>query len=228
MVADVSFGGGIGIPPLFGGLAEEGDVEQVRLAGIDGGCLRLGDGRRDEGVLDGVSVDAVVDLGEGALEVPIELEAVVFLVLEALEFLDEVELEFRAEPGAELEGNVLVGVSAATVATGFGLESDGSRGLDPLSRREGKAIQPGLVSKGFEFETFKRRIVNLFSDADEFEGVAVAHPVVNQDIVSEFFRHVGERDEIARVIRNDGNGGSLDINAVFLGFAHGMERWGRC
>jgi len=39
-------------------------------------------------------VDAVVDLGEGALEVPIELQAVVFLILEALEFLDEVELEF--------------------------------------------------------------------------------------------------------------------------------------
>ena len=39
------------------------------------------------------SVDAVVDLGEGALEVPIELEAVVFVVLEALKFDDEVELE---------------------------------------------------------------------------------------------------------------------------------------
>jgi hypothetical protein len=38
-------------------------------------------------------VDAVVDLGEGALEVPIELESVVFVVLEALEFDDEVELE---------------------------------------------------------------------------------------------------------------------------------------
>ena len=45
---------------MFGGLAEEGDVEQVRLAGIDGGGLCLGDGRRDEGVLDGDGVD-----GEG-------------------------------------------------------------------------------------------------------------------------------------------------------------------
>jgi hypothetical protein len=45
---------------LFGGLAEEGDVEQVRLAGIDGGGLRFGDGRREEGVLDGDGVD-----GEG-------------------------------------------------------------------------------------------------------------------------------------------------------------------
>ena len=44
VVAEVSFGTGIGIAPLFGGLAEEGDVEQVRLAGIDGGGLRRCDG----------------------------------------------------------------------------------------------------------------------------------------------------------------------------------------
>ena len=36
VVADVSFGSGMGIAPLFRGLAEEGDVEQIRLAGIDG------------------------------------------------------------------------------------------------------------------------------------------------------------------------------------------------
>jgi hypothetical protein len=43
-------------------------------------------------------VDAVVDLGEGALKIPAELEAVVFVVLETLEFLDEVELEFHGNP----------------------------------------------------------------------------------------------------------------------------------
>jgi hypothetical protein len=40
-------------------------------------------------------VDAVVDLGQGALEIPAEVETLAFLVFEALEFLDEVELEFR-------------------------------------------------------------------------------------------------------------------------------------
>jgi len=88
VISDQKRGSGIGIAPLFGGLAEEGDVEQVRLAGIDGGGLGFGDGGRDEGVLDGIGVDAVVDLGEGALKIPIELEPVIFLVLEALEFLD--------------------------------------------------------------------------------------------------------------------------------------------
>jgi len=72
-------------------------IEQVRFAGIDGSGLRLGDGRWDESVLDGVGMIAVVDLGEGALEVPIELQAVIFVVLEALEFLDVVELELGAE-----------------------------------------------------------------------------------------------------------------------------------
>jgi hypothetical protein len=35
----------------------------------------------------------VVQLGEGAVEIPGEGEAAVFVVLEALELLDEVELE---------------------------------------------------------------------------------------------------------------------------------------
>jgi hypothetical protein len=38
-------------------------------------------GGRDERLLDGVGVNAVIDLREGALEVPSELEAVVFVVL---------------------------------------------------------------------------------------------------------------------------------------------------
>ena len=37
MISDQKRGSGIGIAPLFGGLAEKGAVEQVRLAGIDGG-----------------------------------------------------------------------------------------------------------------------------------------------------------------------------------------------
>jgi hypothetical protein len=42
---------------------------------------------------DGIGVDAVVELGEGAVEVPGQREAAVLVLLEALEFLDEVELK---------------------------------------------------------------------------------------------------------------------------------------
>jgi len=98
VVADVAIGVGMSVAPLLRGLAEEGDVEKVGLAGVNGGSLRLRNGGGNERLLDGVCVDAVVDLGESALEVPVELEAVVFLVLEALEFLDEVELELDRDP----------------------------------------------------------------------------------------------------------------------------------
>ena len=79
---------------MFCGLAEEGDVEQVGFIGTDERGLRLGNERRNECLFDGVGVDGVVDLGEGPLELPTEFETVVFVVLEALEFLDEVEFEF--------------------------------------------------------------------------------------------------------------------------------------
>ena len=71
-----------------GGLAEESDVEHVRFAGIDQRRLLFCDGGRDECLPDGIGVDAVVDLGKGALKIPTELEPVVFLVLEMLEHLD--------------------------------------------------------------------------------------------------------------------------------------------
>ena len=60
VVADVALGVGMGVAPLPGGLAEEGDVEQVGFAGVDRGRLRFGNGGRDERLFDGVGVDAVI------------------------------------------------------------------------------------------------------------------------------------------------------------------------
>ncbi len=68
-VADIALGVGVGVAPLLGGLSEQGDVEQVGLAGINGRCLSLRDGWWKEGLLDGVGVDAEIDFGEGALKV---------------------------------------------------------------------------------------------------------------------------------------------------------------
>ena len=95
VVAHVAFELGIGVAPLLGGLAEQGDVEQVGLVGVGDGGLRGRDLGRDEMGFHRVGVDAVIELGEGAVEIPREGEAAVFVVLEALEFLDEVELEFE-------------------------------------------------------------------------------------------------------------------------------------
>lgn len=93
VIADVALGIGMGIAPLLRVLAEEGDVEQVGLVRVDEGGLFLAYGDRDQRRLDGIGVDAVIDLGEGALEASPELEAVVFVIFETLEFDDQVELE---------------------------------------------------------------------------------------------------------------------------------------
>ena len=81
VVTDVAFCVGMGIAPLPGGLAEECDIEHVRFAGIDQRRLLFCDSRRNERVPDGIGVDAVVDLGQGALEIPTELEPVVLFIM---------------------------------------------------------------------------------------------------------------------------------------------------
>ena len=96
MVADIALSLEMSVAPLPGGLAEEGHVQEVGFARIHGRRLDLGNRGRDERVFNGVRVDAIIDLGEGALEIPINFEAVVFFILEALELPDEVEFKFRA------------------------------------------------------------------------------------------------------------------------------------
>lgn len=114
VVAEVAFLAGVGIAPSFGRHAEEGHVEDVGLAGVDEVDLCFVELGRDEIGLDGVGVDAVVDLGEVAFDVSAELLA--FLLFEALELLDEVELELDGDPGGEFEGDVGMGVGAAVAA----------------------------------------------------------------------------------------------------------------
>ena len=61
--AHVAFQAGIGIAPLAGCDAEEGNIQKVGLGGISHGSLSGGDFRRNEVCLDGIRVDAVVQLG---------------------------------------------------------------------------------------------------------------------------------------------------------------------
>src|SRR3990167_9113035 len=96
----------------------------VSYSAIDNVRLGLGDLRRKQRLLDGIGVDSVVDLGKGALEIPPELEAVVFRVLEALKLPDKVNLEFRADPHAEFEGDVLMGIGPP-VPSGRGSQANG-------------------------------------------------------------------------------------------------------
>jgi len=202
VVADVALGVGVGVAPLFGGLAEEGDVEQVGLAGIDGGGLCLCHRWRDERLFDGGGVDAVVDLGERALEIPIELEAAVFVVLEAAEFFDQINFEFRADPHAELECDVGMGKGAA-IATSRGFEANGIGFLDPFLDTDLVAIESGLAFNCGEFAIIKIRIEHRFPDAEELHGVPVAEPVRNEKLAVFRPQHVGEGDVITIISGDD-------------------------
>jgi hypothetical protein len=84
-------------------------------------------------------VQAIIDLGEGAIEVPGEGKAAVFVLLEPLEFLDEVKLKFNRNPRGKFKSNVAVSESA-TIAASSGNNPNGEGFLDPLFWGEGEAI----------------------------------------------------------------------------------------
>jgi hypothetical protein len=96
LVADVAFVFRVRGTPLGSGLSEKGHVEHVGFVGINEVGLGFAQLGRDKVGLDGVGVDAVVDTGEVAADVPPERLAL--LLLEALEFLDEVEFELDRDP----------------------------------------------------------------------------------------------------------------------------------
>ncbi|UCZ57647.1 hypothetical protein LGV61_05050 [Desulfurispirillum indicum] len=102
VVAHVAILIGVSFAPFAGGLAEEGDVEQVGLAGVGEGGLLRSDLCWNQVGLYSVGVQAVIDLGEGAIQVLSEGETTVFVFLEPLELLDEVEFEFDRNPGCKL------------------------------------------------------------------------------------------------------------------------------
>jgi hypothetical protein len=66
VIANVSFCIEVGFTPMLKGLAEESDLQQIDLAGLDSSILRLGDRRWDERLCHCNTMDAVVNLGEGA------------------------------------------------------------------------------------------------------------------------------------------------------------------
>ncbi len=173
LVADVALVAGVLAAPLGGGLAEEGHVEHIGFAGIDEAGLRLAQLRRDQVRLNGVGVDAVVDFGEVAADIPAEGLALGFL--EALELFDEVGLELDRDPRGKLQGNVQVGIGAA-VAPGLGLDADSAGALGPLLGGQDETVESRLLFNPIEFDGIKTGIVDLFPEAEELEGVAVAQP----------------------------------------------------
>ena len=70
VISHISFFLGIGGSPLFGRDAKECDVEEVSFRGVGEGCLGFGNGGWDEVGLNGIGVDAIIEFGKSAVEIP--------------------------------------------------------------------------------------------------------------------------------------------------------------
>jgi hypothetical protein len=84
-----------------------------------------------------------------------------FVVFEALELFDEVELEFCRYPRCKFKGYVLVGVGAAA-SPSSAANANGTSCFNPFTGGQGKAVGAGLGFKGVEFDPFKVWVVDVF------------------------------------------------------------------
>jgi len=161
------------VAPLAGGLAEEGDVEQIGLVCVGDGGLFGGNLDGDQVSLDSIGVDTVVDLGKGAVEIPGKGETAVFVFLKALEFFDEVDFELGANPHPELKGDVVMSVGA-TIASRSGAETNGIGLLHPFLDAELVTVQSSLTFNYGEFAGIKIRVVDDLSNTEELDGVPIS------------------------------------------------------
>lgn len=155
VVPHIAFAFGIFGPPLLGGFAEQGHIQDIRFIGIDKALLILGKLRRNQILFDGIGVNPVVRACQDSLHVPSQGQPVTFVPFEPLVVLDDIELEFRGQPGGKLKGNVLVGIGPATIPARLGDQADGVGLLDPFLGRHDKGIGTGIVFKLVEFDQFK-------------------------------------------------------------------------
>ena len=146
----------------------------------------------------------------------------VFVVLEALEFLDEVELELDRDPRGEFEGNIFLGEGAAVAARAGG-NSYGSSFFEPLFWGKNEAVQTGLHSNPVEFDGIKNRVVEPLPDAEKLDRATAAQPIANHIVrVIGIFQlcNVGQAKEILMIVRENRDGCSLYFDSGAFGFAH--------
>jgi len=69
MVSHVAFEFGVGITPLLSCFPEKSDIKYVGFVGISDNCLSRRDLWRNEVLLDGIRMNAIIELRKGAVEV---------------------------------------------------------------------------------------------------------------------------------------------------------------
>ena len=121
--------------------------------------------------LDGIGVNAVINLSQIAANIP--AQGFSFIFLEALKLLDEIELELNGNPRGKLKGDVLMGIGSAITAR-FGNNANRAGFFDPLLGGQGEAVESRLNSKPVEFDGFKTGVVEMFPNTQKFQGIAIS------------------------------------------------------
>ena len=108
----------------------------------------------------GIRVDSIIDFGQFTVQVPSQGKAAVFFRLQTLIVLDNIQLEFRRDPGGKLKGNVLMckrgGVSAL-----LGHNALGTGLFHPSFRGKDKTVQSSLMLNCLEFDVIEFRIMKM-------------------------------------------------------------------
>ena len=186
IVADVAFKIRVGIAPLFGRHTKQRHIQDIGFIGIDQGNLPGRQFRWDQILLDGIRVNAIIDLGKVALDIPAKL--LQLLGLEPLKLFDEVDFEFGADPHTELKGDVLICV-CSTISSGLGFETNCVGFFHPFFYADLVAVQASLTSNCGEFAIIKIGVVYLFPNPKELNSVPVSQPVGDKKVTVFGFEH---------------------------------------
>ena len=221
MVAHIALKFGIGLAPLPGGLAKERDIEQVGLIRVSDGRLSVSDLGGNQILLHRRRVNAIVEFGERAIEIPSERKALALVVFQSLKLLDQIELKLRAEPRTELEGDVPVGVCPAVTAC-TGHQSLPASCIDPFFCRQKKTVPACFIFNSLEFEGIKIGVVDPLPYSEKQHGVLVFQPLLDQRAASvEVPHHVGERNVVALRLGQNRDGRAHHFDGRAFGLFHG-------
>lgn len=107
IVVDVAFQVGMFVAPFQGGHSEECHVQHIGFVGVDAQGLCRDYLLRDEVLLNGIGVNAVIDFRQ--FPFAFQPNLCLFLLFQPLELRNQVNLELRTYPHGKFKGDVFVG-----------------------------------------------------------------------------------------------------------------------
>jgi hypothetical protein len=98
-----------------------------------------------------------------------------------------------------------------------------ARLLDPLLRRQCKAVETGLHFNPVEFDGIKAWVIEFLPNTKKFYRVPISEPIPYK-VVSAIgvlkARNVRNADVVILLMGEDGNGSTLNLDDAFFVFAH--------